>query len=238
LVAWSDDGLGGRIGSVLRFSTTDLEVGHVKLDLEPALRLRGFVSASPESGGAPNGSGYLYLGSDERVNPEFSAQVAIRAGGAFEIAGLLPGKYHLSVNALSGWIVSKMEIGAVDAVHQTFTFDNVSRLGVTLSRGFGAVTGSLTEGNAPRDNAVVVLAPEPIPKDAWLNTFPWTHLDENGRYEFNYIVPGRYRVIPFYGSTLNLYHDLSALREHAHGYREVNVLPGKTVAGVNFASQQ
>jgi hypothetical protein len=67
-------------------------------------------------------------------------------------------------------------------------------------------------------------------------TFPWTHLDEDGRYEFKHVVPGRYRVIPFYGSTLKLYHDLPALREHAQGYQEVNVLPGKTITGVNFAS--
>jgi hypothetical protein len=131
-----------------------------------------------------------------------------------------------------------MQFGAADAVHQMFTLDNASTMTVTMSKAFGAVTGSLSEGNGPKDNAIVVLAPEPIPKDAWINTFPWTHLDENGRYEFKHVVPGRYRVIPFYGSTLKSYHDLPALREHAQGYREVNVLPGNTITGVNFASER
>lgn len=64
--------------------------------------------------------------------------------------------------------------------------------------------------------------------------FPWTHLDESGRCEFRNVVPGRYRLIPLYGSTLGLYHDLQALREHARGYRDVDVLPGKTCTGVDF----
>jgi len=131
-----------------------------------------------------------------------------------------------------------MEYGTVDALHHAITLDSAVGLTVTLSQGFGAVTGLLTDGGDSMDNAMVVLVPLPIPEDALVNSFPWTHLDETGRYHFEHVVPGRYRMIPFFGTDSSHYHDLGALREHALGYRDVTVLPGKTNAGIDFAAHQ
>jgi hypothetical protein len=129
-----------------------------------------------------------------------------------------------------------MQFGTLDAIHQIFTLESAARLVITLSRRFGAVTGSLTDGTGPMNRAALVLVPEPMPQNAYVNSFQWTHLDESGQYQFKNVVPGRYRVIPFYESTLGTYLDLNALREHARGYREVVVQSGKTSSGVNFAS--
>jgi hypothetical protein len=228
----------GPIGAVRQFSGSDRTIGQLKLNLEPMLKLKGVVHVDPKSADSqtPTPGGYLYLGSNDQ--PEGTNNVKITAGTTFEIDGLRPGQYFLASNATPGWVISKMEFGKADAVHQMFTLDDASVLDVTLTRGFGAVNGSLTEGNKPVDNAMVVLVPEPIPEDAWVNSFPWNHLDENGNYEFKFVVPGRYRVIPFYGSSLDRYHDLAAIREHAQGYHDVTVLSGKTISNVNFAIQR
>jgi hypothetical protein len=130
-----------------------------------------------------------------------------------------------------------MRYGTLNATHQIFTLDaNVPTLNITLSRRFGAITGTLAGRSGPMDNAMVVLVPEPMPENAYVNSFPWTHLDESGRYEFHNVPPGRYRVVPFYGNTLGFYHDLDAIREHAKGYFEVNVASDK-ISIVNSASR-
>jgi hypothetical protein len=228
----------GPIGAVRQFSGSDRTIGQLKLNLEPLLKLKGVVHVDPKSADSqtPAPGGYLYLGCNDQ--PEGTINVKITAGTTFEIDGLRPGQYFLASNATPGWVISKMEFGKADAVHQMFTLDDASVLDVTLTRGFGAVKGSLTKGNKPVDNAMVVLVPEPIPEDAWVNSFPWNHLDENGNYEFKFVVPGRYRVIPFYGNSLDRYHDLAAIREHAQGYHDVTVLSGKTISDVNFVIQR
>lgn len=238
LVAWTNDGLGGRAGAVRQFSTANRDTNRLTLDLEPALTLRGIVRADQASQGVPDGEWYLSIGPDGRDNPEDNPAVKVKAGGAFEVSGLLPGRYHFYAPPHSGWIASGMTYGAVDAIHHMATLDNASSLAVTMSREFGTVTGSLSDGDGPMDNAMVVLTPEPMPIDAYVNSFPWTDPDENGRYEFKYVAPGRYRVILFYGSTLNSYLDLHALQEHTQGYRDVTVLAGKTTAGVDFAGRR
>ena len=238
LVARSVAAGAGPIGVVRQFSGSDRQIGQLKLNLEPMLKLKGNVHVDPKSADSqtPVPGGYLYLGSNDQ--PEGAISVKITAGATFEIDGLRPGQYFLSSNAAPGWVISKMEFGKADAVHQMFTLDDVSVLDVTLTRGFGTVEGSLTGGNKPVDNAMVVLVPEPLPEDAWVNSFPWNNLDENGNYEFKFVVPGRYRIIPFYGSNLDRSHELAAIREHAQGYHDVTVLSGKTISNVNFAIQR
>jgi hypothetical protein len=235
LVARSVAEDGGRVGAVRQFSGSDRNVGQLKLNLEPLLQLKGIVHVDPESANSqtPAPSGYLYLSSSDQ--PEGPISVTITPGTTFEIDGLRQGQYHLASNSTRGWVISRMEFGKADAVHQMFTLDGVSVLDVTLSRRFGTVRGSIRAGKVGVDEAAVVLAPEPLPEDAWVNSFPWSHVDENGNYEFKFVVPGGYRVIPFYGSNLARYHDLGAIREHAQGYRDVIVLPGKTTGSINFA---
>jgi len=62
------------------------------------------------------------------------------------------------------------------------------------------------------DVAMIVLLPDPMPENAIVNPIARTYLEEDGTYSFDHVVPGRYRVVPFYGSTLNLYGDPDALR--------------------------
>lgn len=237
LIAWTDDVAGRRMGIVRRFSAGNGNNAHLKLNLKPTLTLQGFVRRDASSGGEI-GEGSFSMRADGRASPqEGYSQVKFKGGAPFHVGGLFPGEYQVYAGPPPGWVVSKMQYGALDAIHQIFALGVASTgLEITLSRRFGTVTGSLTDGNGPMDNAMMVLVPESMPANPYVNSFPWTHLDESGRYEFRNIVPGRYRVVPFYGSTLGLYHDLQALREHARGYRDVDVLPGKTCTGVDFTS--
>ncbi|MCC6391559.1 MAG: carboxypeptidase regulatory-like domain-containing protein [Bryobacterales bacterium] len=239
LIAWTGNEPAERTGAVVRFHAGDRITRDLKLELLPALTLQGVVHVGPGSADAPMGDLYFSMKAAGRQNPaEGYSSVKITASGVFEVRGLFPGEYQVYASAPTGWVVSGMRYGALDAIYQVFHLDALQRLELTLSRQFGGVSGSVTDGNGPMDNAMVVLVPEPMPDHAYVHRFPWTHLDESGRYNFTYVVPGRYRVIPFYGSTLELYHDIRAIRKHARGYQVVDVLPGRTSAGVDFATRR
>ena len=238
LIAWTNDLAGPRLGSVQRFSAGNGD-SNLKLDLQPTLTLQGVVHID-DSPGAELGEGSFSMSAADRANPqEGFSRAEIKGGGNFHVDGLFPGEFQVYAGPPPGWVVSKIQHGGLDAIHQIFTLDAAStEVEITLSRAFGLVTGSVTDGNGPMDNAIVVLVPEPMPENPYVYSFPWAHLDESGRYEFRNVVAGRYRVIPFYGSTLTVYHDLQALREHVRGYRDVGVLPGKTSTGIDFTSHQ
>jgi Carboxypeptidase regulatory-like domain len=239
LTAWTKDIGAGRKGLVRRFRPENLNASQLKLDLAPTSTIHGIVQLDASPAPQAIGDWSYSMKSDDRENPgEGYSAIQIKAPEPFSVGGLFPGKYQVYASAPPGWVVSKMKYGMLDAIHQTFTLDTTSSMVVTLSRQFGTVTGSLTDANGPMDNAMVVLMPEPMPEDPYVSSFPWAHLDEKGGYEFRYVAAGHYRVVPFYGDTLGLYHDARAFREHARGYRDVDVLPGKTCTGVNFASRQ
>jgi hypothetical protein len=232
LTAWSVDGSSERMAVVQRFSTTNQRFSHLRLHLEPTLTLPLVVRVEGPSA-IPSGWNFS-MRADGRDNPEegFSS---VDGGSTSSVHGLIPGRYQVYAGAPPGWVVSKMQYGVLDAVHQIFTLDaNVSTLELTLSRRFGAIKGQLSDRGGPIDNAMIVLVPEPMPENAYVNSFPWTHLDEGGHYEFRNVPLGRYRVIAFYNETLRSYHDLAAIREHAKGYLEVNVVSDKTSIA-NFA---
>ncbi len=227
LIAWSAGETGSRVGAIRRFSP--VTVSRVDLTLEPTLTLQGVVRGEAPSPAAPVGDWNISLKSDDTENPdEGSSYVRLGSDETFRIPGLMPGRYQVYASAPPGWVVSKIQYGSLDAIHQIFTLHaGTTPLVVTLTRQFGAVAGRLTDRKGPVDNAMVVLVPQPMPENAYVYSFPWTALDENGRYEFREVPSGRYRVIPFYGSTLPSYHDLAALRQHAKGYVDLEILPGK-----------
>lgn len=227
------------MGAIERFSVGNRDADKLKLDLKPALTLRGFAQTDARVSGTV-AEGYFSVKAAGRAETgEGFSQVKFKSGEAFQIGGLLPGEYYVYAAPLAGWVISKVEYGALDAIHQIFTLDAGSPpVKITLSHRFGTVTGRVTDGGRPMFGAAVVLVPQPLPENPYVNSFISSLLDEDGRYEFRFVVPGRYRVIPFYKDTLPFYRDLQALREHAKGYREVVVRAGKACAGIDFEGQQ
>jgi hypothetical protein len=122
----------------------------VRMELQPALKLRGVVLADPNSGAPPAGDVVISLSAGD-TKPEQYWSGRTKMGGPFEITGLLPGRYHVSANSLLGWVPAKAEFGLIDALHQNITLPSESDLVVTMTGRLGAVTGSLFDfGQAPR----------------------------------------------------------------------------------------
>jgi hypothetical protein len=190
----------------------------------PRIAVRGLVVAEGNPANLADVYAFFYFG---------EVTVKLKAGEPFE-ARIPPGVNYLTWNTAAGWVVSRAAYGELDVTHSTFNLDGTRPLVVTLSQKYGAVKGTIRDGAAPIDIAWVVLVPDPLPASAWVNSFPWRHLDERGGYEFNYVPPGQYRVVPFYDDTLQLYGDLDPIQAHAKGYREVTVKAGETAAGVDF----
>lgn len=188
--------------------------------------VKGVALMDISPGEPADGWAYLYFRNDDPT-------VRITGGQPFEFS-IIPGGTGVFSNAAPGWIVSRITYGGQDVTYRNFQLDDQHTLVVTLSRTYGTVKGTIRDGVAPMDNAWVVLVPEPL-VDQRLESIPWKNLDENGGYEFNLTPPGRYRVVPFYDDTLQLYRDLDAMRAHAKGYKEVVVEPKQTVSGIDFS---
>lgn len=190
----------------------------------PKITIKGFVVTDGNHANKVDGYAILYFG---------EVSVKVKAGESFE-AKIPPGVNCLAWNTGPGWIVSRAAYGELDVTHATFDPDGTRPLVVTLSQEYGAVKGTIRDGAAPTDIAWVVLVPDPIPASASVNSFPWTHLDEQGGYEFNYVPAGRYGVVPFYDDTLELFRELDSIEAHAKGSRDIIVKAGETISGLDF----
>lgn len=133
------------------------------------------------------------------VRDEQARQVATGSGdpaGAFRIEGMTAGSYRLSAHSpdhgfLQAWFDRKSSVDTADAVVVRAGVDT-SEVNIIVTRVGGSILGSaLGPDGAPPTSKVEVRA---VPLDG--NRAPLiTHVDPDGRYRFEHIPPGDYRVV-------------------------------------------
>jgi hypothetical protein len=166
------------------------------------------------------------------VPPNFPS--AIGADGTFRFDNVLPGEYRLRVGNLpAGFYVKEARFGATDALTHPLEIGAAGSDTLTLvvSAGAAALSGTVTdekEGKLnPQESVLVVLVPDRNRDRPEL--FHADISDSTGRFNFDEVAPGDYRVFAWTTLEPYAYFDPDVLRD---------ALPYSTAVHVTERSSQ
>jgi hypothetical protein len=172
------------------------------LTLSPGFDINGVVTiegsaADQQFTRLPDNPGAFQIFLEALGNMGFGARAITNGDGTFVIHGVLPDRYRVNVAAmLAGKYVKSVQFneqdvpdGGIDLTHQS---------GGTLRVVFGGdpclLSGSVqTRSGAPAANVLVSAAP-PADRPGRPDLFKTVMSDQNGRFRFQNLAPGEYRV--------------------------------------------
>jgi len=143
------------------------------------------------------------------------------ADGAFQIASVLPGRYHVHFRIAGPRYFSSVRTGDTDllaASELTVSSGTTPDIEVVLRADGGSIEGTLAPDMAPDDDVLVLLVPEA------LNRPPEVMAVEAGEgFRFAAVAPGTYRLHAWDNSAEVEYHSPEVLRTLAHSGTRVEV---------------
>lgn len=179
-----------------RVDVGDSDVNDVTVTVQPTLNIQGkIVLRSP----VPPSLRMERLG--VQISPTDllglrTSSIAAAEDGGFTLKEIAPVRYKLSVNGLpaNGYIATAM-IGPTDVMTKPFVVgDPSATLRLEIGFSVGRVTGSVFDSrNAASSSSVVTLIPDDPLRDR-LDLHFNTSSDANGRFDFNNVPAGNYRV--------------------------------------------
>jgi hypothetical protein len=181
----------------------DRSMAPITLGLQPALAVSGRFALSGSSAPPDFSRMRVLLSAASSASPERSVPVppaAADVNGRFSVAGLVPGRYRLSVAGTAGpWSIASAVIGGrdvMDAPLEVRSGDDLAGLVVTLTDRTTWLLGTLQDasGRVTSDFTVVVF---PFDAAYWLpqaRRIQAARPSTDGHYGFRGLPPGEYRV--------------------------------------------
>ncbi len=177
------------------------------LGLQPALAVSGRVALSGSSPPTDLSRAHVLVSAASSTSPERSAPVpsaTVDPAGRFNLTGLVPGRYHLSVaGAGAPWSIASAVVGGRDVMDVPLEMrpgEDLGGLVITLTDRMTSLSGTLQDasGRVPSDFTVVVFPPDSA---YWLpqaRRIQAMRPSTDGRYGFRGLPPGDYllAVVP------------------------------------------
>jgi len=143
-------------------------------------------------------------------------QGQLRAGGSFQIEGVLPGKYAIGFapRLPQNLYVKSVKLGDQEVVEQGLDLTQAQygvKIEVTLSPKGAAVTGVVKDGEKPAAGRSLDLIPDP-PRQELSLRLKSTTADENGRFSLTGVAPGSYRLYAWVEPLIGVLSDAEFLR--------------------------
>ena len=205
---------------VLTISAPTTVEGRLTLAGEPLSVLPGLDRVRPGLRQFANG-GVLSVGP--------SAQLS--GNGTFNMGSVRDGHYKFGIAGLpAGFYVEKAEIDGLDLLNDPIGFSGSSSktLEVVLRRGAGAISGRVTDNQEDAIAGIqVVLVPDQRRR---LDLYTTAVTDRSGRFKFEAIPPGSYRVFSWEGIEAFAYFDPMLTSRNEMGSTEVQVSDNSTAA--------
>ena len=148
-------------------------------------------------------------------------------GGAFSLPQLFTLPYWgVRVDGLpAGYYVKEASMGSRDPRREPVS-PGMGDLVVVLARDGGEVTGQVVDdGGQPVADAIAVLTPETLSQVPHPRQVLSQVADQDGRFEFNSLAPGKYRLLAFRDLTAGQSEDPNFLRPHLSRAVEVGLEP-------------
>lgn len=188
----------------------DGDVTGVSLALRPALHVTGRVQIDAPLEGAPLVPTTIRVGALREGMPLGAStingtalgglglqSVAARADGTFDLAGLLPGSYRLTISGITGrWWARSAMLDGHDVLDESLVVADadVAGLAVRVTDRHSSLSGSVrSAGGAPVSDLVVVVAP--VDRALWRPTarrIHWVRPATDGAFTLADLPPGEY----------------------------------------------
>lgn len=170
----------------------------VAITLAPAFDVPGTVEVE----GAPRGSSpnfILRLSSSEGLAPGAQPSAKVASDGSFRLAGVTPGLWALSLDALPEglWIKSAAFAGNEISAGEFAIHENArGQLRIVLAGNGAQLSGTVTAGGQPC-RATVVLVPAAPELRSLHYLYRVTHAGERGVFALKGVPPGAYKLFAF-----------------------------------------
>jgi beta-lactamase regulating signal transducer with metallopeptidase domain/protocatechuate 3,4-dioxygenase beta subunit len=124
--------------------------------------------------------------------------------GSFTVPRLAPGRWAVELEGLpAGSYVKSMRLGGVDVIGQGLQWVSAGALDVLVSPKAATLEGLVVDAEGkPAPSVAVTLVPE-ASRLATASGYPTTYADQQGRYRFSSLPPGKYKAYAWeeFGST-------------------------------------
>jgi len=155
-----------------------------------------------------------------------SRNAPVQEDGTFKLESVPPGDYRVFIsNVRPGWYLESGRIGSQDAVNSVVTVSAGQDLAMQLQLGFttGSVSGSVVDQKGDRyPGALVTLVPDE-PRRGRPNAFFSVQTDQDGKFNFNAVPPGGYKLFAWEDIPSGAYQDPAFLRRFEDRGRPVRV---------------
>jgi hypothetical protein len=166
------------------------DITGLTLDLDPAAGIRGTVA------GAPAGAKLSVLLSPVDIPMPYNAQAEVNADGTFVIPGSLTGRFRLQIEGLpADAYIKSAAYGKKDALDplDLARTGGDERLEIVLGAPAARISGVVRDDKGKALEGTVTLIPDP-PQPQRISLYQSAEADENGRFLFQGVTPGKYRV--------------------------------------------
>jgi hypothetical protein len=202
VVDMSGGGVAMAVGGVIRMASGSMrlaamqpvqvsgDVDGLTLDLDPAAGIRGTVA------GAPAGAKLSVLLSPADIPMPYNAQAEVNADGTFVIPGSLTGRFRLQVEGLpADAYIKSAAYGKKDALDplDLARTGGDEKLEIVLGAPAARISGVVRDDKGKALEGTVTLIPDP-PQPQRISLYQSAEADEDGRFLFQGVTPGKYRV--------------------------------------------
>ena len=205
------------------FLVTDEDVTGLRLRVEPGIVVTGRVTAEGDGNKLPSESSILLSGGP------WNWGTRILEDGTFRIV-MPPERYSLTFDppAPGGWFLKSARVGDQDVLLRglDLTASGPVTVDVVVSAESGNVDGVIVDADEkPVPAATVVLVPE----SALRVRFQSAATDQNGRYHFQAVAPGDYKIFAWEDVDFGSWFDPEFLKRYETSAQPVTVKAKETV---------
>ena len=198
---------------------------------DPAVlsRLRISLFRKPIIAGAPAGAVVTTAGWPGLPPASETPASAAVATGGFVLRAVPFGEYSVKITGIpQGSYVKSITMGQSDVLMEGIRVTGAvtNRLEIVLATDSGALTGrALDAKQEPTPNVTAVLVPDPARRYR-LDLFQDVSTDANGRFRFQSVVPGEYKLFAWEDVATGAWQDPEFLRTRENLGTPIQIIPG------------
>jgi len=208
-----------------RLEVGNADINNVNLALSPGVAIQGRLQVEqPAPDGFKISQLRVQLNSTDGL--PMNRNASVQDDGTFKLESVPAGDYRVFIsNVRPGWYLESGRAGSQDAVNGLITVSVGQDLAMQLQLGFttGSVSGSVVDQKGDRfPGALAALVPEG-PRRGRPNAYFATQTDQEGKFNFNAVPPGNYKLFAWEEIPTGAYQDPVYLRRFEDRGRPVRV---------------